>query len=77
MKSFGTELHARVEQHLSAEDIGFKKHLGAFYRTVDMAFGCEINDNIKRFLLKKFINACPVANIDLDKAEIIVFKSFF
>ena len=63
------EFPAGIQQHLSAEDVGFEKDLRLLDRAVHMRLCRKIHHSIGLFLLEESVNGAAVADVGLHEAE--------
>ena len=72
MIPLNTVLAAGIHEHSRPHDIRFQENRRILNRPVDMRFRRKIDDYIRMLLFKQPINCIAVADISLDKTEIIL-----
>ena len=77
MKPPDSILAACVHQNSGTHDICLQKDAGIFNRTIHMALGSKIDNDVGMLFLKKLIHRLPIADVRSDKAEIGVVNYAF
>ena len=62
-----------IHESRSAHNVRSEKHLGIFYRAVNMAFRREVDDYIELLILEQLVNKLAVCDIALYELEMLVF----
>src|SRR5690606_8831605 len=65
------EFFRRLQQGVSANNIGLNKRIRPIDRTVDMGLGCKVHNRIKIMLLKQRFNQSLIGNATVHKSQLL------